>query len=223
MAEIAAANFVQRLDADLRKTSRKSRHLASQGACARSLVAVKSFRRMLGEAGTTERCEKCIELSLRAVEAVRLDPRTAKAGTCRSPTKRHLSTATSAGTGHARVDCRISQFVSAASLNLCLGDGHPNLVQNTSEQALLCQVASEKSAPAPMGYSGSWGVMGIYLGRAPPELEGTVGTGIRLALCAREKTGRGRLRCGICCWPIPSTRVPGAVGSVFVLSVLSLG
>ncbi|CAE7609779.1 PIEZO2 [Symbiodinium pilosum] len=25
-------------------------------------------------------------------------------------------------------------------------------------------VASEKSAPAPMGYSGSWGVMGIYLG-----------------------------------------------------------
>eukprot|EP00439_Symbiodinium_sp_Y106_P005274 s3229_g1.t1 len=41
----------------------------------------------------------------------------------------------SEGTGHARVDCRISQFV-----------------------------ASEKSAPAPMGYSGSWGVMGIYLG-----------------------------------------------------------
>ena len=29
---------------------------------------------------------------------------------------------------------------------------------------ILWQVASEKSAPAPMGYSGSWGVMGIYLG-----------------------------------------------------------
>ncbi|CAE7493246.1 unnamed protein product [Symbiodinium necroappetens] len=41
----------------------------------------------------------------------------------------------SEGRGQARVDCRISQFV-----------------------------ASEKSAPAPMGYSGSWGVMGIYLG-----------------------------------------------------------
>ncbi|CAE7886709.1 unnamed protein product [Symbiodinium microadriaticum] len=69
----------------------------------------------------------------------------------------------SEGRGQARVDCRISQFV-----------------------------ASEKSAPAPMGYSGSWGVMGIYLGPGLSESENrrSVGKGANPLNCVVYAVGR---------------------------------